>query len=79
MNHGDVHGSIDCFSDGWPDLANIRYPVHGATNVEETSITNVSSNSSRKRKADKSPRSKVNGILQVSIFTSHQVLNSRII
>ncbi|XP_065042837.1 transcription factor bHLH63-like isoform X1 [Musa acuminata AAA Group] len=57
-NHGDVHGSIDCFSNGWPDLANIRYPVRGAANVEETSITNVSSNSSRKRKADKSPRSK---------------------
>ncbi|KAJ8476068.1 hypothetical protein OPV22_019795 [Ensete ventricosum] len=57
-NHGDVHGSIDCSSNGWPDLANIRYPVPGAAKFEETSITNVSSNSSRKRKADKSPRSK---------------------
>ncbi|RWW81406.1 hypothetical protein BHE74_00010189 [Ensete ventricosum] len=40
-NHGDVHGSIDCSSNGWPDLANIRYPVPGAAKFEETSITNV--------------------------------------
>ncbi|RWV98750.1 hypothetical protein GW17_00038381 [Ensete ventricosum] len=43
-NHGDVHGSIDCSSNGWPDLANIRYPVPGAAKFEETSITNQKEN-----------------------------------
>ncbi|WOL02929.1 hypothetical protein Cni_G11648 [Canna indica] len=47
-----AHGSLHCFSNGWPDLGTIQYPVPGAaaTVIEETTSVTVSNSSSRKRK-----------------------------
>ncbi|RRT70119.1 hypothetical protein B296_00007535, partial [Ensete ventricosum] len=62
-NHGNVHGSNDCFSNAWPDIASgMHCPVVGAAaSVEETSVNaSSSSSSSRKRKSENTRRSKVN-------------------
>ncbi|RZR77247.1 hypothetical protein BHM03_00002259 [Ensete ventricosum] len=62
-NHGNVHGSNDCFSNAWPDIASgMHCPVVGAAaSVEETSVNaSSSSSSSRKRKSENTRRSKIN-------------------
>ncbi|THU53012.1 hypothetical protein C4D60_Mb10t09960 [Musa balbisiana] len=61
-NHGNVHGSNDCFSNAWPDIvSSMHCPVVGAAaSVEETSVNASSSSSSRKRKSENTRRSKEN-------------------